>query len=301
MTSRDNDIANELRELIPDAEWPGLTPAPGEVPAGYFGQLPGLILQKVRAAEVQEELQSLSPILAEAPRSVPLSVPPDYFSQLTQQVIQYITAETAPDQLPSFLADLPRVFPISAPEGYFDSLPEQLLQKIHTADAREELTELSPLLAAAPKVMPNTVPAGYFDQLSSNVLAGINDAPANTSAAAAQTAATNKPIIRSINRRPYMKWAVAASLITLVSASTIYFVKENRRSERMIENTLAGISDQEIMEYLQSHSDAFDKEELTSYSYAPSVEENTNITEVDELPAEAIQLYLDNTSLLKEH
>jgi adenylate kinase len=300
MTSRDNDIANELRELLPDAEWPGLTPAPGEVPAGYFEQLPEQILQRVRTAEVKEELETLSPLLAEAPKSVPLTVPPDYFNQLSQQILQKINTDTAPEELPSFLAEMPGAFPMSAPDGYFNSLPALILQKIHATEVQEELAELSPLLAGASKKMPQTVPAGYFEQLSERVTADILSRETATAASdeTMTIVPTTGPVIRRLNTRHYFKWAVAASLMALVSVSTLYFVRENRRAENVTENTLAGISDQEIMDYLQSHADAFDKEELASY--ASLVEESNEIPAVDELPAEAIQTYLDNTGLLKE-
>jgi hypothetical protein len=138
-----------------------------------------------------------------------------------------------------------------------------------------------------PKTMPLSAPAGYFDQLSTTVMAAIDTSTHATA-----------PVIRRINSRRYFKWAVAASLIALVSVSTLLFTRENRYTTNAIEKTLATVSDQEIMEYLQSHTDAFDKEELASY--APLVEESNAIPEVDELPAEAIQHYLDNTGLLNE-
>lgn len=299
MISRDNDIANELRDIIPDAQWTALKPACGEVPAGYFEQLPYLILQKVHTAGVQEELEALSPLLAGIPKALPLSVPPDYFEQLSQQ-LQNITVEQTlsfTDEVPSMLSGMPKVFPMSAPAGYFDQLSTAIKDRINEADrtaadipvsaAQEELATLSPLLAEMPKTMPLAVPAGYFDQLSTTVMAGI-DASAHTTT----------PVIRRINSRRYFKWAVAASLIALVSVSTLLFTRENRHAANKIEKTLANVSDQEIMEYLQSHTDAFDKEELASY--APLVEEGNAIPEVDELPAEAIQHYLDNTGLLNE-
>lgn len=303
MISRDNDIANELRDIIPDAQWTALKPAYGEVPAGYFGQLPYLILQKVHAADVQEELEALSPLLAGLPKAFPLSVPPDYFKQLSQQLLQNITTDTteqalpATEEVPSMLSDMPKMFPMSAPTGYFDQLSAAIMDRITEADrtaagipvseVQEELAALSPLLAEMPKTMPLSVPTGYFDQLSTTVMAGIAEAPAPATS-----------VIRRINSRRYFKWAVAASLITLVSVSTLLFTRENRHTANAIENTLANVSDQEIMEYLQSHADAFDKEELASY--APLIEESNEIPEVDELPAEAIQHYLDNTGLLNE-
>jgi hypothetical protein len=303
MISRDNDIANELREILPDAQWTMLKPALAAIPAGYFEQLPDQILQRVRAADVLEELETLSPLLANVPKSLPLSVPPDYFGQLSQQILQNITTDTAEqaqaatEEVPSILADMPKAFPMSAPAGYFDQLSAAVMARIADADrtavpataAREELAALSPFLAEMPKTMPFSVPAGYFDRLSTTMMAGMTDvsAPAAT------------PVIRRMNARRYFKWAAAACLIAMVSVSTLLFTRENYHAANAMEKNLANVSDQEIMEYLQSHTDAFDREELASY--APSVEESNGIPdEVDELPAEAIQHYLDNTGLLNE-
>ncbi|MCF6401379.1 hypothetical protein L3C95_00750 [Chitinophaga filiformis] len=297
MISRDNDIANELREIIPDAQWTTLKPFYGSVPAGYFEQLPGHILQKVRTAEVQEELDTLSPLLAAMPKSFPLSVPPDYFEQLSQQVLRNIAEQQAqPDaeEAPSILAGMPKVFPMSAPAGYFDQLDAVIMARIaategttataSATDVREELEALSPLLASMPKTMPLSVPPGYFDQLSTTI-AGISTS-------------VHTPVIRRMNTRRYMRWAVAACFVALASVSTLFFIRDKYHDNNVLENTLANVTDQEIMEYLQSHADAFDKEELTNYT--PLIEEGNAISEVEELPAEAIQHYLDNTGLLNE-
>lgn len=271
MISRDNDIANELRDIIPDAQWPALKPFYGEVPAGYFEQLPGLVLQKVHAAEVKEELEILSPLLAEVPKSLPLSVPPDYFQQLSQKIRQKITtapveqAQPADEALPSILADMPKTFPMTAPAGYFDQLSNAVMARITEADGTTRST------TAALEVQEEL---------------------------AALSPPVSTPVIRRMNPRRYFGWAVAVSLIALVSVSTLFFIRENRHSANAIENTLANVSDQEIMEYLQSHADVFDKEELTSNT--PLIEESNEIPAVEELPAEAIQHYLDNTGLLNE-
>ncbi len=302
MISRDNDIANELREIIPEAQWTTLKPALAAIPAGYFEQLPDQILQKVRAADVQEELEMLSPLLASVPKSLPLSIPPDYFGQLSQQILLTITgpaeqAKPAMEETPSILANMPKAFPMSAPAGYFDQLSAAVMARITdtdstalpTTEAGEELVALSPFLAQIPRTMPFSVPTDYFDQLSATVMA---DMPAVSAPAV-------KPVIRRMDARRYFKWAVAASLITLVSVSTLLFTRENYHAASAMEKNLANVSDQEIMEYLQAHTDAFDREELASYG--PLVEESNGIPdEVDELPAEAIQHYLDNTGLLNE-
>jgi hypothetical protein len=54
------------------------------VPEGYFDLLPGLILEKIRAMEVghEEEISSLSPLLAGMSRKMPMNVPEGYFSEV---------------------------------------------------------------------------------------------------------------------------------------------------------------------------------------------------------------------------
>ena len=239
MRSLNNDIANELQEIIPEAEWPGLTPTMGDVPAGYFEQLPLQIMQKIRSEEMQEELINISPLLA----------------------------------------DFPKTFPLSAPTGYFEQLPEQILQKI---TVQEELESISPLLAGLSKESPLSVPAGYFEQLTANVLAEIKPA-------------------KVIPIRYYLKWAVAACLIAIISTGTLFFIQQQQQVAKPLnDNTLADVSEQEIVDYLQTHMDAFDREELLSLASLNTETSAVPLPETNEMSMEAIQNYLDNTGLSKE-
>lgn len=280
MAPINNDIANELQVIIPGAEWPGLKPSFGEAPAGYFDQLPDLILQKVHAAEVQEELESLSPLLAAAPKAFP-SVENEYFDQLPDLIMQKINAREELASISPFLAEMPSIPPMPAPAGYFDQLPEMIMQKV---EAREELEAISPLLAEMPKTMPMSVPDSYFDQFSNTVLAAVQEAPAGSK------------VVR-MRMRPLIRWAAAACLLALVSTSTLLFLKNNQQSQSYSEVNFSDISDQEIVDYLQAHMDAFDKEELATM--APVVE-NTPIPAAGNLSTEEIQNYLDNAGLLNE-
>lgn len=242
MKSGNNDIANELRDIIPEAEWPGLTPPVGEVPPRYFEQLPLQIMQKIRSEEIQNELINISPLLA----------------------------------------DIPKTFPLSAPADYFEQLPEQIRHKI---TVQEELENISPLLAGLSKEVPFSVPAGYFGQLSANVHSAI------------------KPAAKVIPMRSRLKWAVAAGLIAIISAGTLFFMRQNQPAQTVVsENTLAGVSDQAIVDYLQTHMDAFDKEELLSLaSLNIETASTVPLPETGEMSAEAIRKYLENTGLLKEN
>jgi hypothetical protein len=236
MISRDNDIANELQEIIPGAAWPGLMPTPGEVPAGYFDQLPAKIMQKI-------ELETISPFLSEAPKMVPFSVP----------------------------------------QGYFEQLSAQILNKI---EIEEELETISPLLSGIPKQFPLSAPTGYFDQLAANIMTNI-EAPAEAKAKVVPM------------RKTYLKWAAAACFIAMISAGTLFFMREKQPiiATPSTENALADISDQEIIEYLQTHMDTFDKEELLSLASLNTTPGTVQLPENSELSDEAIQRYLDNTGL----
>ncbi len=59
---------------------------PYEVPVDYFNNLSGNILQAIKANEIQEELQTVSPLLATIGNKNHYSVPPDYFNQLVVPV-----------------------------------------------------------------------------------------------------------------------------------------------------------------------------------------------------------------------
>jgi len=272
MKSRNNDIANELQEIIPGAEWPGLTPTMGDVPAGYFEQLPAQIMQKIT------EQDELSPLLADIGKTTPFSTPAGYFEQLSAQIMQKITDQ---DELNPLLADIDKTTPFSIPAGYFEQLPAQIMQKIAV---QEELESISPLLAAAPKEFPLSVPAGYFGQLTANVLAEV------------------KTPAKVVPMRTYLKWALAACLIALISTGTLFLMQRQQAAITPVsnDNSLADVSDQAIVDYLQTHMDAFDREELLSLASLTIETPTVPLPETSGMSAKAIQDYLDNTSLLKE-
>jgi hypothetical protein len=102
-----------------------------KVPAGYFDNLAGEIVKRVRASEAataSEELVYLSPMLNRISKTGPYSVP----------------------------------------GGYFDSIEEKLAQIIFTSKdqtVEEELENLSPLLLQLRDKPTYSVPEHYFEQL----------------------------------------------------------------------------------------------------------------------------------------
>ncbi len=102
-----------------------------------------------RAADIAEELNNLSPLLAGVSPVPVQAVPEGYFETLEAQVMAAVLAGT-------------REGAGEVPEGYFNGLPQQILAKI-AGTAAHELQALSPLLAALPKTVPFAVPEGYFE------------------------------------------------------------------------------------------------------------------------------------------
>ncbi len=71
------------------------------------------------------------------------------------------------------VADLSLANPYSVPAGYFDQLPAQLLFAAKAADVNVDdtaETEISPLLASLRALPSYRVPDGYFDELAKNLV-----------------------------------------------------------------------------------------------------------------------------------
>ncbi|NSL88899.1 hypothetical protein [Chitinophaga solisilvae] len=226
--NRESYIITELEQLVPGAGWPA--EAPFTAPAGYFAQLPAAVLQRIQEEETPP-VQSVKPS-----------------------------------------------HPFSVPSGYFDALPKAILQRLHTAadPIQEELATLSPLLAAIPRQMPFSAPAGYFDTLK----------PA--------TPATPAPM-RTVHRNitgTWLKWAVAACLVAFTGTTALIFLqKENSFN---IERQLEGVSDQDIVNYLQTHTDAFDNDIFfASTDGKDQASEDLQKKLEEEIPADAIEKYLE--------
>lgn len=227
------DIASELMQIAPDANWPA--DVPFTVPAGYFEQLPAAILLQIQL----DTLRSGTPAVLQNP-----AIPAGYFSELPSVIMQRIKAEEA-STVPS------------------------------------ELEALSPFLAALPKQSPFTVPEGYFESLQVNHL---------LPAAPLRIAHRNQA-------STWIKWTVAACLATLIGSSTILFITSKHVD--IIERKLENFNDQDIVEYLQTHTDPFDNDAI--FASSASVEAAPVQNQLDEaVPVEAIEKYLQQTDLSKE-
>ncbi len=180
---------------------------------------------------IQEELLTISEVVANIPKCNVFEVPEGYFDYAQSEVL--IKCIESP------------VF--ETPENYFDQLPEIILDKIKNADSPE--TE-SPILSTPIKENPYQVPNTYFDTLSENIL---------------QTVKTPAKII-SISKNHFIK-LIAAVIIGLIGFAIIINLpkkqdegislieKEARKIilNKSFESEFEQINDKEIENYLEEN------------------------------------------------
>jgi hypothetical protein len=103
------------------------------VPEGYFESFAALMLQKIKAEQVEspsEEIGALSPLLAGLSKKMPYSVPVGYFSKNTEGLSALVD-----DDVPELLQGLKKL-PYSVPDGYFENFPELILKKVNPEQAK---------------------------------------------------------------------------------------------------------------------------------------------------------------------
>ena len=133
------------------------------------GYFEGLAEQVLQRAKAGEEVKFT--VLQQAGNN-PYTVPQSYFDGLADTILNRIKTEEA-----ELSDDLRRAGnnPYRIPQGYFDGLADDILKRVKAEEAAnptEELEILSPLLNKIDKKAPFSTPAGYFGELTDNAVAG---------------------------------------------------------------------------------------------------------------------------------
>lgn len=162
-----------------------------------------------------------APLLAAMDKTNPLTVPENYFSTLKDHIITRCFVEDA---------RFNNEDEFTVPEGYFDTLRSQIESRV----AEETVRELAP-------VDGFTVPNGYFTSLQERILAKT------------QTVEEPAQIVIKPIKSNWIKYA-AAACITVAIGFALIFNSQNTS----LESQLSSIPDQEIINYLQVHSDMSD-------------------------------------------
>ena len=212
--------------------------------------------------------------------------------------------------------------PYQVPQGYFDGLAQAILQRIKTdsLDAKQEVETLSPLLAGLNKKMPFSVPDDYFTELSGNVVGGVKaidfvhdeleiispmmqelrhknvyEAPQgyfeNLAASVLDKVKERKPAkVVSMNAgRRFMRYAVAAVIAGVMAiGGWLYFNSSNTTDQQQVAaatiETMSDdskLSDEEMANYLET--------ETLPIAINTSVPEEMDATDIREMLSEATE------------
>ena len=146
-----------------------------------------------------------------------LTVPNGYFDDLANNIIQKIktqqpaaTNETG-DGFSVLLNNISRENIFKIPANYFDSLGADVLSKINALENNtDDLQHIAPLLYSLSKENLGEIPTGYFDNLSATILKKI-------------AGKTPAKVVTMEGRLSFIKYAVAAIFIGIISTIAFNF------------------------------------------------------------------------------
>jgi hypothetical protein len=206
--------------------------------------------------DILNELKELGSNLSVAPFENIYTVPVGYFEGFASQVfarIKALEATEAKDELnilSPYLNNLSKEIPFKTPAGYFDALDERMMNLVRSSadylhkesfgqTTDEELESLSPLLQSLKKENPYTIPQGYFENLSVPVV--------------------EKTKVVSMVNRKWLRYAVAAMMIGLISMVGISIIKNNTgdpiaKIEKKATKEINKSSNEELNDFIQNTS-----------------------------------------------
>jgi hypothetical protein len=218
-----------------------------------------------KSSEILNELKGISPLLAEMEKVNIFQVPENYFFDLDQKIFTtVIIHQGEKDNLQN------------VPQGYFDSLPGKILSKIK-AEKNESVTDeikaLSPALFYLKEENIYTVPENYFDNLSDRILDKING--------------KETKVVSISSVRKWWKYAAAAVVAGVITISSLQIfnhtsVSNNKeivtasanipnyvkassqyKTPEKLSQGIASLSDDEIVNYLETTGSILDEETIT--------------------------------------
>ena len=223
------------------------------------------------SAEILEELNSISPLLAGIEKKNVFSVPEGYFDMLLINTFKKIgnNIEGKTDKL-------------TVPEGYFENLSTSILNKIKEVNESpsDELRKLSPMLYSIQNENVFEVPAGYFRNLEYDILDKVKP----------QT-----KVVEMKRRDSIWKYAAAAVVTGVIGLSSLMMYNTQRSTQpneasTSINAAIEKLSDEEIINYLEKTGTDVDNEALASGIDANTLPESTDYM----LDEETLDTYLES-------
>lgn len=281
------------------------------------------------SVNILNELQEISPSLAEADCSLPYSVPAGYFSGLADQILHRI--RSGEELLPPVLRAAAG-HSYTVPAGYFDGLADNLLQRVkaeaESLSAAAELSSLSPLLSSIGKQMPFEAPAGYFAGLEESVVTGtkaidfVNEALENQPAVLAglkdkqvyslpdryfeqlpaailsKVQTTSQPArVVAFGARRVVRYVAAAVVAGLIAMGAWWLAMPTRTPDVAVANKVEKLSEDELQTYLETQSAPLPAPDLLAVNLRPDIEPADLSDLLGNVSDEEIQRYLDQNLL----
>jgi len=244
-----------------------------------------------KTSEILNELQAISPFLADIEKINVFEIPNDYFQLLDKRIITTV-----------LLAGNGKNEVQKVPEGYFEGLSNKILSAIkntkdaegETDDAKREIKYISPVLFSLKDRSIFTVPEHYFENLGSNVFTKIR--------------AKKAKVIAINSRTRWWRYAAVAIIAGIIMIGALRLFNEKSSSDKgdkfslalanvpdyiklsfqyktpeQLDNGIASLSDADIVKYLQQHGNVLDDDLIY------------NNIDTTELPDAADYLINDNT------
>jgi hypothetical protein len=218
-----------------------------------------------RSTDILNELQTISPAVANLGTGMPYTVPAGYFHTLSDVILARVIAGAGENSAVTSVVG--KSTPFDVPQGYFENLSTSILSKIKAQQeisVIDELKELSPLLSSISKENVYSVPDGYFELTEEQI--------------AEQTLHAGKAKVVSLTsvKRRWYSYAAAAAVIVMVAfglnrivntpAKLDSYVKEGLKykTEAQITEGLQTINETDLVAYLQMTAEAKDAETIAT-------------------------------------
>ena len=230
--------------------------------------------------EIIQELQDISPLLAQMQKVNVFEVPDRYFTGLAEKIATRVLLNQ------NDILNFNKKSTQQVPEGYFDSLSEAILLKIKKEESEnneEELERSFPVLYSLKNKNVFNVPQNYFEGVSHQIINKIQ---------------SHQPAKIISMKARWWKYAAAAIITGVVAIGSLQLFNSQKNSNPIpsyvessfqyktptqIDEGIASLSDDEIVKYLEKYGSIMDNDLLIKD------------VDVKELPATEDYLIDENT------
>jgi hypothetical protein len=220
----------------------------------------------VRNDNILNELNEISPGLANIPPNFPFQIPEGYFDDFPDMVLDLVNREQNSMEVPA---------------GYFESFAGNMLAKAKKMDMADEIHTVAPFLNHISKEMPFYLPEGYFEQLKIQPKLETVEI---------------KPEVKVVPliSKGFRKWATAAAILITAGIGWMIFSNEEKtvsyraKTVEPVENILTDMDVSSMESFLTAETESWEFADFL-------ITANENIESgIQTLSTAELKTYLDN-------